>query len=273
MNDILKTILNVKKNEVSKAEDFCPLETVKQKAANAEPTRGFYRAITKNSPGTINVIAEIKRASPSAGLIFNESEGQVFDPKEIAKKYEIAGASAISVLTDEQFFKGKLEYIGHVKRAIDLPVLRKDFIISPYQIYEARAAGADAILLIAEALNTEELASLIELAHSLKLTVLLEVHEAASLFRVRDLITSTPEREILLGINNRNLKTMTVDIMQSITLGETIDNKKILISESGIKTRTDVRRLIDAGFAGTLIGETLMASGDISAKFKELFAI
>ena len=266
MAEILTKILQAKKAHITRAKGQMPLSALENKIKSLEKCRNLYQALTKENKRGINVIAEIKRASPSAGLIRAD-----FDPVQLARIYQQAGADAISVLTDEEFFQGKLEYIGQVKRAVSLPVLRKDFIIDPYQVYEARAAGADAILLIAEALEPALLMDLLILANSLTLTVLLEVHEMDSLLRVRSMVGFPQHGYSLLGINNRNLKTMQVDLNTSLRLGEFIENKKELVSESGIKHRADVEKLIQAGFNSVLIGETLMANDDIQAKFVELF--
>ena len=266
MADILETILAVKKAEVAAAREKLPLAELQEQVAGLGRCRNFYRALTEPNGRGINVIAEIKKASPSAGLIRPD-----FDPAALAKIYAAAGASAVSVLTDEQFFQGSLGYIAQVKEAIDLPVLRKDFIIDPYQVYEARAAGADAILLIAEALPPGSVMDLMILANSLTMTVLLEVHDLDSLLAMRSLVGFPQARYSLLGINNRNLKTMQVDLKTSIRLSEFVENKRELVSESGIKGRADVERLIEAGFGGVLIGETLMRQPDIAAKFAELF--
>ena len=266
MSDILAGILDVKRREVVAARACLPLEHLQEKANHLPKCRNFYRTMTKSHPGRINVIAEIKRASPSAGLMRPD-----FDPVELAEIYKNAGADAISVLTDEQFFQGRLEFLTQVKQAVDLPVLGKDFIIDPYQIYQARLAGADAVLLIAEALDAATLMDLMILATSLTLTVLLEVHELDTLLKIRSMIGFPLPHYSLLGINNRNLKTMEVDPAHSLRLGEFFDNKTELISESGIRQRRDVQRLIDAQFNGVLIGETLMRSRDINAKFTELF--
>lgn len=266
MSDILEEILSVKRDEVASYQKVISVKKLQAKIEEMPSCRDFYQAMTKPNPRGLNVIAEVKRASPSAGVICND-----FNPANIAQKYQRAGADAVSVLTDEQFFQGQLEHIQQVRQSVSLPVLRKDFIIDPYQVYQSRAAGADAILLIAEALAVEKVEELITLARSITLTVLLEVHEMESLTQVLPIIDSPTGDGCLLGINNRNLKTMKVDINQSIELSNLINNKKILVSESGIKERADVSRLIDANFNGILIGQTLMASPDIEAKFAQLF--
>ena len=266
MAKVLADILSTKRAEIESAKKRLPLEALQEEIRELPKCRNFYRTLTGRHPRGVNVIAEIKRASPSAGLIRED-----FDPEALARTYEHAGADAISVLTDGPYFQGKLDHIAQVKEAVALPVLRKDFILDPYQVYESRTAGADAILLIAEALKPAEIMDLMILANSLTLTVLLEVHEMDSLLQYRSLIGFPQERYSLLGINNRNLQTMTVDLKTSLRLGELVENKSELVSESGIKTRQDVERLIEAGFNGILVGETLMRSEDVAAKFTELF--
>jgi len=267
MTDMLSNILKVKKAEIAAAQEELPLEDLREKVKSLPRCRNFYSALTKKNPRGINVIAEIKRASPSAGNIRED-----FDVSSLARILESAGADALSVLTDEQFFAGRLEYINQVKQAVALPILRKDFIIDPYQLYQSRWAGADAILLIAEALEPGLLMDLMILASSLTLTVLLEVHELDTLMQVRSLIGFPQQHYSLLGINNRDLKTMQVDLKNSLRMSQFVEDKKTLISESGIRRRRDVEKLIQAGFNGLLIGETLMKSSDIQAKFNELFS-
>jgi indole-3-glycerol phosphate synthase len=215
----------------------------------------------------LNVIAEVKKASPSAGLIRSD-----FDPVAIAQAYEQCGADAISVLTDETYFQGCLDYLTAIKETVSVPVLRKDFIIDPYQVYEARAAGADAILLIAEALPSGLLMDLVIAANELTLTVLLEVHDADFLLKVRSMMDFPQKHCTVLGINNRNLNTMQVDINTTSRLAELVENKRELVAESGIKTRQDVEKMIRLGVGAVLIGEALCASFDIKAKFNELFS-
>ena len=228
--------------------------------------RNFYKAVTAPSRRGINVIAEVKKASPSAGLIRED-----FDPVAIAQTYEKCGANAISVLTDEKYFQGRLEYIDQVHRAVNLPVMRKDFIIDIWQVYEARAAGADAILLIAEALKPGELMDLMIAAAELTLTVLLEVHQADTLLAVRSLIGFPKEGYSILGINNRDLTTMQVDLNTTGRLAGLLDENTELVAESGIKTRADVEKLESVGVKAVLIGQTLCEHPDIEEKFAELF--
>jgi indole-3-glycerol phosphate synthase len=228
--------------------------------------RNFYKAVTKPNARGINVIAEVKKASPSAGLIRAD-----FDPLEIARTYEKCGADAVSVLTDEKYFQGHLEYMEQIKQVVNLPVLRKDFIIDQWQLYESRAAGADAILLIAEALTPGELMDLMITATELTLTVLLEVHQADTLLKVRSLIGFPKEGYSVLGINNRNLATMQVDLNTTSRLAGLLDNKSTLVAESGVKTRADVEKLKDIGVRAVLVGQTLCEHPDIAEKFTELF--
>ena len=263
---ILEQIIADKRKEVEKRKREQPLEELKEQLVLLGKCRNFYKAVTKANSRGINVIAEIKKASPSAGVICRD-----FAPVTIAKTYERCGADAISVLTDEKYFQGKLEYIDHVKHAVDLPILRKDFIIDIWQVYESRVAGADAILLIAETLKPAELIDLMIAAAELTLTVLLEVHDADSLLAVRGMIGFPRKGYSVLGINNRDLTTMKVDLNTTSRLADLLDNKVELVAESGIKTRQDVEKLKAAGVSAVLIGQTLCESGDIAAKFKELF--
>jgi indole-3-glycerol phosphate synthase len=262
----LEQIIADKRKEVEKRKGEQPLEELKEQLVLLGKCRNFYKAVTKANSRGINVIAEIKKASPSAGVICRD-----FAPVTIAKTYERCGADAISVLTDEKYFQGKLEYIDHVKHAVDLPVLRKDFIIDIWQAYESRVAGADAILLIAEALKPAELIDLMIAAAELTLTVLLEVHDADSLLAVRSMVGFPRKGYSVLGINNRDLATMKVDLNTTLRLAGLLDNKVELVAESGIKTRQDVEKLKAAGVSAVLIGQTLCESNDIKAKFRELF--
>lgn len=264
MSDLLARIIAYKRQEVQLARQRKPLEQVQEEAEASEPPRNFFRAVTRPA-GKLRVIAEIKKASPSAGLIRPN-----FDPVSIACAYHTAGAAAISCLTDEKFFQGSLDYIKQIKRAVPLPVLRKDFIIDPYQVYEARAAGADAILLIAECLGEAELIDLLILATGLKLTTLIEVHDVEHLLRVRPHIGFPHPSYTLLGINNRDLRTMTTDLGHTFRLLEMVEDPTILVSESGIKTREDVLKLQEAGIHRILVGEHLMRQDDVANALREL---
>ena len=242
------------------------LDRLKEQVAGLPKCRNFYKAVTAPSSRGVNVIAEVKKASPSAGLIRPD-----FDPVAIARTYEKCGAAAISVLTDEKYFQGRLEYIRRVRDAVDLPVMRKDFIIDIWQVYEARAAGADAILLIAEALKPGELMDLMIAAGELTLTVLLEVHQADSLMAVRSLIGFPKKGYSILGVNNRDLTTMQVDLNNTARLAGLLEDPVELVAESGIKTRADVEKLKSVGVKAVLIGQTLCEHPDIEEKFRELF--
>ncbi len=263
--NILQTILETKRKEVDELRSRRNLADLQADAAKAPPVRNFFTAMTDRPRRMVNLIAEVKRASPSAGLIRPD-----FNPADIARQYELGGASAISVLTDEQYFQGSLDYLRQVREAVNLPVLRKDFIIDESQVYEARAAGADAILLIAAAMPVGRLADLMILAASLKLTVLLEVHNADELLAVRSMVGFPHSAYSLLGINNRDLTTFKVDIATTLRLASLAGEGVTVISESGIKTGQDVQRLADGGVCGILVGETLMRCPDIPAGIAEL---
>lgn len=266
MANILDEIIDNKRIEVRHRSRTVGLDQLRSQIAGMPKCRNFFKAVTKRNRRFINVIAEVKKASPSAGVMRED-----FDPVEIAKTYEKCGADAISVLTDEKYFQGKLEYIRQVKEAVSLPVLRKDFIIDKYQVYEARSAHADAILLIAEALKPADLMDLLILANQLTLTALIEVHSMESLLDVRSMIGFPQAHYSVLGINNRDLTTMKVDINTTARLSGMVDDKKRLVSESGIRTRADVEKLIDIGVGAVLIGQTLCACDSIEDKFAELF--
>ena len=266
MANILDKIIADKRHEVRSRKEKVSLEELKEQVRTMPKCRNFYKAITKPNRRGINVIAEVKKASPSQGIIRED-----FEPVAIAQTYKKCGADAISVLTDEKYFQGRLEYINQIRGAVDLPVLRKDFIIEPWQVYEARAAGADAILLIGEALKPGELADMMILAAELTLTVLLEVHHADTLMAVRSMIGFPKKGYSVLGINNRNLTTMQVDLNNTSRLAELVDNKNELVAESGIKTRADVEKLKSVGVSAVLIGQTLCEHPDIEEKFAELF--
>ncbi len=266
MGNILDTIIADKRAEVEHRRSQVSLEQLKEQISGLPKCRNFYKVVTKPNRRGINVIAEVKKASPSAGLIRED-----FDPVAIARVYVKCGADAISVLTDEKYFQGRLEYIEQIKQAVDLPVMRKDFIIDIWQVYESRAAGADAILLIAEALKPGHLMDLMIAAAELTLTVLLEVHQADTLLSLRSLIGFPKKGYSVLGINNRDLTTMQVDINTTGRLAGLLDNTNELVTESGIKTRTDVEKLIKVGVKAVLIGQTLCEHPDIEEKFHELF--
>ena len=218
--------------------------------------RGFRRALEARRPA---IIAEIKRASPSAGVIAED-----YDPAAIAAKYQAAGAAALSVLTDKQFFQGSLDHLVEARLATHLPVLRKDFTLDRYHLFQASAEGADAILLIVAALTDPELSELLEQARELNLDALVEVHDEAELERALAAGAS------LIGVNNRNLKTLEVSLETSLRLAERIPPEVLAVSESGIRTPQDISRLTDAGYGAFLIGESLMKQSDPGRALAEL---
>ncbi|MFN0052160.1 MAG: indole-3-glycerol phosphate synthase TrpC [Planctomycetales bacterium] len=257
MADVLEQIVAYKREEIEEARRRVPVGALAERLAEAPPVRNFAAALRGAPP--LRVIAEVKKASPSAGLIRAD-----FDPVAIAQTYERHGAACISVLTDARSFQGQLEYLTQVKRGVSIPVLRKDFILDRYQVLEARAAGADCILLIAECLDDCRLRDLYFYASELGMESLVEIHDAENLDRVLAL------EPTLLGINNRDLRTLTTDLEHSIRLRARVPAECVLISESGIRTRADMLRLERAGMGAVLVGEHLMRSPDIGAKLDEL---
>ncbi len=257
MRTVLDSIVAQKREEIASAKRRRAPSELERAVVDAPPVRDFVAAL--RSAPDIGLIAEIKKASPSAGLIRDD-----FEPVEIAEIYESHGASCLSVLTDEQFFQGHLEYLTAVRAAVRCPVLRKDFVLDEYQILEARCAGADAVLLIAECLDDAELSSLYGRIASLGMTALVELYEPANLDRV--LALDPP----LVGVNNRNLKTFVTDLKHTLHLAARTPPGVLLVSESGIRTREDVVRLKSAGCGAILVGETLMRSPDIGKMVDEL---
>lgn len=266
MANILDRIIADKRAEVEERKSRRSLEELRERIRLMPRCRNLYKAVTKRSSRGINVIAEVKKASPSAGVIRED-----FDAVAIAKEYERCGADAISVLTDEKYFQGRLEYLEQIKEAVEEPVLRKDFIIDTWQVYESRATGADGILLIAEALPAGHLMDLMIAAAELTLTVLLEVHDADMLLKVRSLVGFPKKGYSVLGINNRDLGTMEVDLNTTSRLAELLDNTNELVAESGIRTRADVEKLKRIGVRAVLVGQVLCESANIEKKFEELF--
>ena len=266
MQPILDQIVKAKQLEVAQTKQHIGLDDVKARALDQPPPRNFFVAVTRPK-GQLHVIAEIKKASPSAGLIRSD-----FDLVTIAHAYHENGAAAISCLTDKTYFQGRLEYIEQIRKAVPLPVLRKDFLIDPYQIYEARAACADAVLLIAECLSEARLIDMLILATELKMTTLVEVHDIENLLKVRPHIGFPHPGYMMLGINNRDLKTMTTDVNHTLRLVDMVDDTHILVSESGITTPHDIRKLRKAGINCILIGEHLMRQPDVGAALRELTA-
>lgn len=254
---ILHTIVTHKHKELKQDQRRLPLAALKEKLKDQPPTRDFRSALSV--PKRINLIAEVKKKSPSKGILRED-----FDPVAIAGTYAAAGASAVSVLTDAQFFDGRLTHLTAIRRAVDLPLLRKDFTVDPYQIYQARLAGADAILLIAAILTLAQLREFTQIAKTLNLASLVEVHTENELE-----LALRADAEII-GVNNRNLETFETDIATTFRLIESIPTDKIVVSESGIYTREDVQALHEAGVNAILVGESLMRSPDIKHKIKEL---
>ena len=261
MSTILDTIVQDKKRELAEAQIKTPLKTLQARVANLPPVRDFAGALTAAPQKSLRIIAEVKKASPSKGIIC-----QQFDPVAIARAYRDGGAAAVSVLTEKNYFQGSLEYLPAIKDAIPLPVLRKDFIFDPYQVYESRAHGADAILLIAVMLTEELLAELVELSRALSLFQLVEVHDR------QDLHKALAAGVEIIGINNRNLKTFDTDIRTTVELLPEIPEDKIVVSESGISSRHELKQLADAGVDAFLIGETLMKEQNPGSKLRELIA-
>ncbi|QDT94449.1 indole-3-glycerol phosphate synthase TrpC [Gimesia algae] len=257
VSNILEEIVASKLIEVSAAKSRVPVEQLANGLADALPVRDFVAAMQSHGP--VAMIAEVKKASPSAGVIRED-----FHPVEIARIYEAAGAACLSVLTDEKYFQGHLDFLKAVRQNVAIPVLRKDFIIDRYQVLEARVAGADCVLLIAECLDDGQLEDLYGYALELGMSALVEIYEPDNLERVLKL--SPP----LLGINNRNLKTFVTSLEHSIQLGTRVPADCLLISESGIRDRSDVVKLQESGIRGILVGETLMRSADIGEKAREL---
>ena len=260
---ILDDIVMHKRGEL----DALPLGTVDaatlRARREADGARDFLGALRDPRVGDIALIAEVKKASPSAGVIRDD-----FDAVAIARAYEAAGASCLSVLTDEHFFQGSLDYLKGIRAAVDLPLLRKDFIIDERQIVEAVEWGADAVLLIAAILDDDQLARLHVLATDAGLAALVEVHDATELRRVQAIAAP------LIGVNNRDLKTFTVDLATTESLAAGLDtDTTLLVAESGIHTRTDVERLRDCGARAVLVGESLMREEEPRAKARELLGV
>lgn len=263
MSDILKKILAVKAQEVAAAKPVKPLPQLRAEAERAAPVRDFVGAIrNKIEAGQPAVIAEIKKASPSKGVIRAD-----FRPAEIAASYARHGAACLSVLTDVQFFQGSAEYLKQARAACDLPVLRKDFIVDEYQIYQARAMGADAILLIAAALTLKQMQAFEALAHQLGMAVLVEVHDGDELEIALQLTTP------LIGINNRNLRTFEVSLQTTLNLLPNIPHGRIVVTESGIFTSDDVTLMRGRQVNGFLVGEAFMRADDPGIELAHVFTL
>lgn len=251
-----------KRRHVAARKAARPLAELEHEAKRAQPPRGFAARLKEvGGTGSFALICEMKRASPSGGLIRPD-----FDPAEIARAYEKGGAACLSVLTDAPYFRGEDADLAKARNACTLPVLRKDFMLDPYQIVESRALGADCILLIMAALGDNEAAELEALAMNLRMDVLIEVHDAEELSRALRL------RSELIGINNRNLKTLKTDLETTERLAREVPDERILVSESGIATAADLRRLAEAGADAFLIGESLMRQPDVTAATRALLS-
>ena len=262
MSNILDQIIAVKHQEVAAAIRRKPLALMRADAESRVLTRDFVAAMRdKIASGQAAVIAEVKKASPSKGVLRAD-----FIPADIAQSYAEHGAACLSVLTDQQFFQGSTDYLKQARASCGLPVLRKDFIVDAYQVYEARAMGADCILLIAACLDDAQMKSLEALAMSLDMAVLVEVHDRAELERALKL--KTP----LLGINNRNLKTFEVTLETTLDMLKHVPADRLLVTESGVSTAADVRRLRDAGVQAFLVGEAFMRADDPGLALAQLFA-
>lgn len=259
--DILARILARKAEEVAESSAQRPLSQLRAELEQLSPARGFYRALrSRIETGEAAVIAEIKKASPSKGVLRED-----FDPVAIARSYASAGAACLSVLTDKDFFQGSLKYLRAVSETCALPLLRKDFMVDPYQVYEARVAGADAILLIVAALGDPLMHELAATARNLDMDVLVEVHDADELERALQL--DTP----LIGINNRNLRTFETSLENTLSLLDKIPADRLVVTESGIHSREDVERMRDADVHAFLVGEAFMRAGDPGQQLRSLF--
>jgi indole-3-glycerol phosphate synthase len=254
---VLQRILEVKRSEIAAAKQHSPLSSIENRAHAAPPVRDFVAALRARKPA---VIAEIKKASPSRGVLRAD-----FDPAAIAQSYEKAGAACISVLTDRQFFQGDAAHLAAARAACALPILRKDFVIEPYQVLESRAFGADCILLIAACLTKDQMIELERLAASLAMAVLVEVHDATELEAA--LALRTP----LIGVNNRNLKTFETRLETTLELLPRIPPSRLVVTESGILAAADVSRMQSAGVNTFLVGEAFMRSPDPGAALASLF--
>lgn len=259
MTTVLDKIVSKKREEIAAAKERTSIESLRELLADAPPVRSFFDALAADGP--IKLIAEVKKASPSKGVIRED-----FDPVAIAKSYASSGATCISVLTDEAFFQGHIDYLKNIRKEVDTPLLRKDFILDSYQLVEARVAGADAVLLIAECLDDCNLRKLHNEAIDLGMTPLVEFYEPDNLARVVEAGAS------LIGINNRDLRTFETDLQHTIRLRKKIDADSLVVGESGIHHPSDVKLLSDANVNAILVGESLMAKDDISAAVRTLLS-
>lgn len=261
--DILKNIVAHKQQEVALAKSAASLSELRSRISDLEDVpRGFERHLREASASNWTaIIAEVKKGSPSKGVIRAD-----FDPLDIAETYQNNGATCISVLTDEKFFLGNLRYLALIRETVSLPLLRKDFICDPYQIYEARAAGADAVLLIAAMLNVQQLQEFYAVAWEINLDVLLEVHDES------EMETALQTDCTLIGVNNRDLRTFTMDLGTTGRLARMMPKERLLVAESGINSRSDIVQLTADGAHAFLIGEAMMREADIGSKLQEFLS-
>ncbi len=259
MHDFLQQILEDKKKEIELRRQKIPLESLRQLCPAASPCRSLEKVLAKPGPAGVNIIAEIKRASPSRGPICPEA-----DAVRVARKYQQGGAAAISVLTDAKYFRGSLEDLRRVKQAVALPVMRKDFILDQYQVFEARAAGADAVLLIARIMPSAKLTALLDLVRKLEMEALVEIH------RVADLEVVTAMDVSLVAINNRDLETFKTDPDTAPRLVSRLKSWQVAVAASAIAGAADIRRSREAGIHNFLVGESLMRAPDCLQHLKEL---
>ena len=255
----LETILTHKKEEIQSRKKLIPLSVIKREAQHRPLPRDFFSALCEKCGNSSRIIAEIKKASPSRGIIQED-----FDPQKIGKIYQKEGARAISILTENKFFQGDIRYLSLVRKITDIPLLCKDFIIDPYQIYEAALQGADGFLLIAALLSQSQMEAFVCLGRELGMEALVEIHNEEDLQKV--LFTTSK----IIGINNRDLETFKTDINTTLTLVKSIPPEKLVVSESGIHTRAQIERLEKAGVHAFLIGEALMREKDPGKKLREL---
>lgn len=265
MRTILDAIVETKHRELAAKTAVRPQTELQEQVRHVEPPRDFFSAVATDSPQGIRLIAEVKKASPSAGVMIED-----FDPVEIASTYCAHGADAISVLTDETYFQGRIEFISQIKTAVPLPVLRKDFLVDEYQVWESRAYDADAILLIAEILKSDLLVRLRHVAAELHMTTLVEVHTAENLERVIDILGLPGRNRYVLGINNRDLAVQKTDLRTTERLASRLPAGTPFVTESGIGTRDDVLTVQRGGASAMLVGESILKSPNYGVKIREL---
>ena len=260
MASYLDKILSTKIEVVKKQKSLLNLDEIKTRLEDITPAKGFISSIReRNDKGLISVIAEIKKASPSKGIIRED-----FSPKKIAKQYESNGATCLSILTDEEFFQGSLDYLKSIKAEVNIPLLRKDFIVDEYQIYQSKLYGADCILLIVSALSDSQLLEYKNIAEELGLDILVEIHNQEELERIM------PMEFSLIGINNRNLSTFEVDLKVTKELSAGIKDK-LVVTESGIQTKEDIHKIVSYQVLNFLVGESFMRADDPGQELKKLF--